>query len=57
MAVLMRDREAKTMTVIKEGDMVLLVIGEGEDGNFKRFILRPSLRKKILIELFKTVVG
>lgn len=52
----MPDREAQTMTVVREGELVVLVIGVGDHAS-ERWVLRPTLRKKMLIELFKAVVG
>ena len=49
------DREAPVMAVVREGQLVVLVIGQG-DGVSERWVLRPSVAKKLLIELFKVVV-
>ena len=49
------DREAPVMAVVREGQLVVLVIGQG-DGVSERWVLRPSVAKKLLVELFKVVV-
>lgn len=50
------NKEAKTMAIVHEDSLVILVIGHG-DGMSERFVLRPTLRKKLLIELFRIIVG
>lgn len=45
-----------TATVVKEGDQIFLVIGPG-DHSSQRFEITFSLARKLLVELFRIVVG
>lgn len=45
-----------TATVVKEGDQIFLVVGPG-DHSAQRFELTFSLARKLLVDLFRVVVG
>ena len=45
-----------TATVVREGDQIFLVLGPG-DHTSQRFELSFSLARKLLVDLFRVVVG
>lgn len=45
-----------TATVVREGDQIFLVLGPG-DHSAQRFELSFSLARKLLVDLFRVVVG
>lgn len=45
-----------TAAIVKEGDQIFLVLGPG-DHTSQRFELTFSLARKLLIDLFRVVVG